>query len=92
MDCFLSNAPCYKYHLTEGVAFIKNIPVTVTFGVKYMKINTCRKSYLSKSRKVMTQKRVPLKHFILYWCILHNLLNIISEFYTISKFFQRLFF
>ena len=60
--------PSNKCHLTEGVTFIKNIPVTVTFGVKYMKINTCTKISLSKTRKSMPPKLVPLKCFILYRC------------------------
>ena len=57
-----------KRHLTERVAFIKHIPVTVTVGVKYMKINTSTKIYQSKARKSMPRKLVPLKYFILYGC------------------------
>ena len=60
--------PSNKCHFTEEIAFIKNIPVTVTFGVKYMKINTCTKISLSKTRKSMPQKLVHLKYFILYRC------------------------
>ena len=69
--------PSNKRCLTEGVAFIKNIPVTVIVGVKYMKINTCAKASLSKTRKSMPQKLVPLKYFILCRCSIafsiHNL-------------------
>ena len=65
-----------KGHLTEGVVFIKNVPVTNTFGVKYVKINTRTKISLSKTRKSIPQKLVPLKYFILYRCsiafIIHN--------------------
>ena len=43
--------PSDKCHLTVGVAFIKNIPVTVIFGVKYMKNNNCTRISPSKTRK-----------------------------------------
>ena len=61
----------------RGVAFIRNIPVTVTFGVKYMTFNTCAKISLSKTWNSMPRKLVPLKYFILYRCsiafIIHNI-------------------
>ena len=56
--------PSDKWHLTVGLAFIKKVPVTVTFGVEYRKINTCTKISLSKTRKSVQQKLVPLKYFI----------------------------
>ena len=58
--------PSNKCHFTEAVASIKNIPVTVTFGMKSMKINTYTKISLSKNRKSMPRILVPLKYFILY--------------------------
>ena len=44
-----------KFHLTEEEAFIKNIPVAVTFGVKYIKFSTCKKISLSKARTSMSR-------------------------------------
>ena len=88
--------PSNKCHLTVGVAFIKNIPVTVTFGVKYMKINTCTKIFLSKTRKLMSQKLVPLTYFILYRSsiafIIHNfwILLILLSFYIFKNFLTPL--
>ena len=58
--------PANRHHLTEGVALIKNVPVTVTIGVKYMIINTCTKISLSKTSKSMPRKLIPSKCFILY--------------------------
>ena len=59
--------PSDKWHFTVGLAFIKNIPLTVTFGVEYRRINTCTKISLSKTRKLVPRNLVPLKYFILYW-------------------------
>ena len=70
-------SPPNKFHLTEGVAFIKNISVTITFGVKYMKISTCSKILLSKTRKSMPRKLVPL----FYTKVVLHLLYTISECY-----------
>ena len=49
-------SPSKESHLIEGVAFVKNIPVTVT----------CTKISLSKTRKSIPQRLVPLNYFILY--------------------------
>ena len=48
-----------------------------------MKINTCTKISLRKTKKSMPRKLVALKYFILYQCIdkLLHLLYAISEIY-----------
>ena len=57
-------SPSKESHLIEGVAFVKNIPVTVT----------CTKISLSKTRKSIPQRLVPLKYFILYIYVVLRLL------------------
>ena len=63
--------------------------------MKSMKINTCTKISLSKTRKTMPQKLVPLKYFLLYRrniaFIIHNFqILLISLIFYNFYFFLRL--